>query len=135
MPVPQSGKMSASKLVHYFSGHPAAFGFWGSLPPNNITLNPANKRTDQAISDFQTGIGTAAYATLDTEQLISHIRTTLVDTTASLPGSNSGINTASEVHELLIKIHDILDSAMSKQVCNTTHMLVYLFNYVSSQHH
>ena len=30
-PVPLATKMSASKLIHYFSRHPAAFGFWSSL--------------------------------------------------------------------------------------------------------
>ena len=57
-----------------------------SLPPDNITLNPANKRIDQSLSDFQTGIIAAAPATLDTEQLISHTRTAVVDTIASLQG-------------------------------------------------
>ena len=28
-PVSMATKMSASKLIHYFSSHPAAFGFWG----------------------------------------------------------------------------------------------------------
>ena len=36
--------MSASKLIHYFFGYPAEFGIWASLPSDNITLNPANKR-------------------------------------------------------------------------------------------
>ena len=48
--------MSASKLTHHFSSHPAAFGFLASLPSDNITL----------ISDYQTGIGAVANATLDT---------------------------------------------------------------------
>ena len=33
----QSDKMSGSKLINYFSNHPAAFGFQASLPPDNIT--------------------------------------------------------------------------------------------------
>ena len=37
LPVTQAGKMSASKLIHHFSSHPAAFGFWVSLPPDDIT--------------------------------------------------------------------------------------------------
>ena len=85
MSVPQTGKMSPSKLIHYISSHSAAFGFWASSPPDIITLNPANKRIDQSLSDIQTGIGGAVHGTLDTEQLICHTRTTLVDTIASLP--------------------------------------------------
>ena len=67
-------------MVHYFSSHLTAFGFWASSPPDNITLNPANKKTDQSLSEFHTGIGAAAHATLDEEHLISHTRTVLVDT-------------------------------------------------------
>ena len=48
--------MSASELIHYFSTHPAAFGFQASSLPDNITLNPANKKTNQGHSDFKTGI-------------------------------------------------------------------------------
>ena len=41
-------------------------------------------RKDQSSSDFLIGIGAAAHAILDTEQLISCTRTALVDTIASL---------------------------------------------------
>ena len=72
-PVSLATKMLASKLIRYFSSHPAAFGFWASTPPDNITLNSANRKADQSLSHFQTGVGTAAHATLDTEQLIPHL--------------------------------------------------------------
>ena len=96
---------SASKVTHYFL---VALGLSASSPPVNITLNASNKKTGQSLSDFQTGIGAAAYATLDTEQLISHIRTVFVDNVASLQGSGGRVIQVSEVHELLIKIHDIV---------------------------
>ena len=79
----------------------------------NITLNPANKKS---LSEFQTTIGVAAHVTFDMEQLILHIRVALVDTTSSLPDPEAEVIPISEVQELLIKIHDILDNAMSKQV-------------------
>ena len=41
----------------------------------------------------------------------------------------------SEVCELLLWIHDILDKAVSKQVGNSACILAYLFNSVSRQHH
>ena len=85
VPVSLATKMSASKLIHYFSSHPAAFGFWASTSPDNISLNSANRKVDQSLSDFQTGLGAAAHATLDTEQLISHLQVALVDTFSSLP--------------------------------------------------
>ena len=48
-PVPLATKMSASKLICYFSRHPAAFGFWSLTPPDNITLASANRKADQSI--------------------------------------------------------------------------------------
>ena len=39
----------------------------------------------------------------------------------------------SEVHELLLQIHGILDKAVSKQVGNSAHILAHLFNSVSRQ--
>ena len=80
--------MSASKLIQYFPSHPAAFGLWPSSPSDSITLNPGNIKNDQSLSNFQTGIGVPAYATLDTEQLISHTRNALVDTIAFLQDSD-----------------------------------------------
>ena len=79
-PVSLATKMSASKLIHYFSSHPAALGFWASTPPDNISLNSANTKVDQSLSDFQTGLGATAHATLDIEQLISCLQVALVDT-------------------------------------------------------
>ena len=76
--------MSASKLIYYFSSHLVAFGFQASLPPDNISLNVVNKKTDQSLSYFQTNIGAAAHATLDAEQFFSHTRAALVDTAASV---------------------------------------------------
>ena len=40
-----------------------------------------------------------------------------------------------EVCELLSKMHDILDSVMSKWVGNSAHILVHYFNSASRQHH
>ena len=47
-PVSLATKMSASKLVPYFSSHPAAFGFWACTPTDNISLNSANRKADQS---------------------------------------------------------------------------------------
>ena len=101
-PVPLATKLSASKLIYYFSSHPAAFGFLACIPPDNITLTLANRKADQSLQEFQTGIGAAAYATLNTEQLISHLRVALVDTTSSVANSEGGDINVSEVCELLL---------------------------------
>ena len=77
-------------------------------------MNSANRKADQSLSDFQTGVGAAAHATLDVEQLISHLRVALVDTLSTLPDAEGGVIPASEVCELLLKVHDILDKAVSK---------------------
>ena len=45
--------MSASNLNHYFSSHPAAFGFWAHLLPDNITKNPTNKCPNQSLTFIQ----------------------------------------------------------------------------------
>ena len=133
-PVSLATKMSASKLIHYFSSHPAAFGFWASTPPDNISLNSANRKVDQSLSDFQTGIGAAAHATLDTQQLISHLQVSLVDTLSSLPEAEGDVIPVSEVHELLLQIHGILDMAVFKEVGNSACILAHLLNSVSRQH-
>ena len=106
--------MSASKLICYFSIHPAAFRLKSLTPPDNITLTSANRKADQSLSDLQTGVGATAHATLDTQQLISCLRVALLDTLSSLPDSEGGIILVSEVNELPLRVHDILDSALSK---------------------
>ena len=102
-------------------------GIWASLPPNNITLNPAE-------SDFQTVIDAALHATLDTDQLITPTRVPLVDTIASLQSSEEGVIAASEVHELTDQINDILDSGVSKQDGNMVYILAYCFKPASREH-
>ena len=77
------------------------FGFQSSSPLGNVTLNPANKNTDLSLSDFQTGIGVPAYATLNVDLHISCIRTVLVDTIASLQDSDGEVMPVVEGHELL----------------------------------
>ena len=102
-PVTLATKMSASKLICYFSGHPAAFN-----------LTPANRKADWSLSGFQTCIGAAAaHATLDIKQLISCLRAVLNDSISSLPDSEGGFIHVPEVHELLTKVHDITDDAVS----------------------
>ena len=130
---PLATKMSASKLIRYFSSHPAAFGFQASTPPDNISLNSANRKVDQSLSDFQTGLGATAHATLDTEQLISLLQVALVDTLSFLPEAEGDVIPVSEVHALLLQIHGILDKPVSKRVGNSACILAHLFNSVSRQ--
>ena len=132
-PVSLATKMLASKLIHYFSSHSAVFGFWASTPPDNISLNSSNRKAEQSLSDFQTGLGATAHATFDTEQLISHLQVALVDTLYSLPEAEGDVIPVSEVCELLLQIHGILDKAVSKRVGNSAHILAHLFNSVSRQ--
>ena len=74
------------------------------MSPDNITFNPANKKKDQSLSNFQTGIGVASQVALDMEQLISGTRVPLVDAIGSLHDSNEGVILVQEVLELLTKI-------------------------------
>ena len=57
------------------------------------------------------------------EQFIFHTRTAVVDTIASLHDSDREV-----VLELVTKIHDILDNAVSKHVRNTACILASLFD-------
>ena len=45
-------KISVSKLICYFSSHPAAFRFWSLTPLDNTALTSANRRADQSLSDL-----------------------------------------------------------------------------------
>ena len=114
--MPLATKISASKLICYFSSYPAAFRFQPSTPPDTIASTPANRKANKSLSEFQTGIGNANHATLDTEQLISQLRVALVDTIPSLPDSEGGVTPVSKVCGLLIKSHDILDNGVSNEL-------------------
>ena len=70
-------------------------------------MNHANKKTDQNLSDFLTGIGATANDTLDKKPLICCARPALVDTIASLQGSDGGAIATWKVNGLLTMIHDI----------------------------
>ena len=59
-------------------------------------LNASNKKTDQHLLDFWTGIGAAAYTTLEVEQLISHMKTVIVYTIASMWDDNEKVILKSE---------------------------------------
>ena len=48
-------------------------------------MMPANRKADEILSEFQTGIGAFAHATLNMEQLISHLRVALLILFSSLP--------------------------------------------------
>ena len=50
-------------------------------------LNDANKKTNQSPLYLQTSFSPALLTTLGTEQLISHMRTAIVDTFTYLQGS------------------------------------------------
>ena len=82
-PVPLATKILASKLICYFSSHPAAFRIQSLTPLDNITLSSANRKADQSLLDLQTGVDAAAHATLDTERIFSHLRVALLDTLSS----------------------------------------------------
>ena len=89
-------KKSASELIRYFSSNPAASGFWTSTPLDNITLNSANRKADQSLSDFLTDVGAAAHATLGTELLISQLWVALIDSLSLLCDAEGGVIPVSE---------------------------------------
>ena len=112
------------------------FRFWSSTPLANITLTSANRKADQShIRICRLVLVLLLMPLLTTlSNLLSHLRVALVDTLSSLPDSEGGIIPVSEVRELLLKVHNILDNAVSKQVGNSTHILAHVFNSFSRQH-
>ena len=69
------------------------------------------------------------------EQLIFCLRVALIDTISSAPDSEGGAVPVSEVCELLIMVHDILDNVVCKCVGNSACILVHVFNSASRQCH
>ena len=67
-----------------------------------------------SLSHYENGISAAENATFRTKELIDHTRIVIVDTVIYLQCSEGGVISTSEVHELHIKIHNILDGAVSK---------------------
>ena len=63
---------------------------------------------------------------------MSCLTVALVDTLSSLPKYERVIP-GSKVYELLFKVHDTLDNAVSKQVGNSAHILAHVFNSASRQ--
>ena len=59
----------------------------------------------------------------------------LLDTITSLQGSDGGVIAPSKGNELLTKIHNILDNAVSKWVGNTTGGLACVCPSSFRQHH
>ena len=86
----------------------------------------------QSLLDFQAEIGSAVHAILETEQLISHTRTAILNIIASF--LDGEVIPVSEGHEFLNKIHVILDGAVPKLVGNTVHILDS-FSLTSRQWH
>ena len=66
MPRSLPEKIPESKLTSYLKNHTAAFAFLFSTLLDKIVLNFDDKKTDQSLLDFQTGIGAASHVTLET---------------------------------------------------------------------
>ena len=70
------------------------------------------------VTDFQTGINEAADATLQTEQVISHTRTAIIDTITSFWSSDGEVTQAEKGMIYLTRFMTFW----------TTHILAFLFN-------
>ena len=122
VPLPLATKMSVSKLICYFSSYPAAFGFWSSTPLDNITLTSANRNADHSIgiSDwYQCCCSCSSRSTCSSSFLASEVPLLIL---FPVPNSEGGVIPVSEVHQLLIKVHNMLDNALSKWVGNSAHI-------------
>ena len=83
------------------------------------------------LPDFPTGISVATYAFLDRKQLVFCMGSGIMDTITSLKSSHWELIPVSEAHDLLIKIHDLLDKDVSQQVGNAACILAFRFNSTS----
>ena len=70
-----------------------------------------------------------------TQRILFLITELLLFMKLPLLSSDGEVIAASEENKLLTRIHDILESVVSKQVGNTTHILAYPFNYASRHCH
>ena len=134
-PVSLAIKMSASKLICYFSSHPASFGFWASTPPDNITLNSAKRKADQSLLDFQTGVG--GHCTCYSSHRGNSFLTSGLPLLIIFPCYLM----LREVSYLYLKCVNYFSRFMTfwtrlfpNDLENSAHILAYLFNSVSRQH-
>ena len=124
--------MSVSKWSINFSSQPAAFGFRASTPPDNISLNSAKQESWSLSLIFRLVL-------VPLHMLLLTQSNSFLS--SGLPCWYSFLTAwgwvrfipLSEVHELLLRIYDILDKAVFKQVGNLAHILAYLYNFVSRQ--
>ena len=128
LPVSFTSKMSASKLIllsFKFSCSIWIPGF-SSTPLYNIVLNDFNKKADQSPLNLPTSIGASSHSTLEMEKLMSHMKIAIMDVITILWDSDEEVVPDSEIHDLLCKIHDILDKAVSMHVYNAAQILAFL---------
>ena len=132
-PVSLATKMLASKLIFYFSGHPTAFRFWSLAPLDNITWLLLMGRLI-SLSQVCGWVLVLLIMPLLTQSNSSPTSELPFLILFPLPDSEGGIIPVSKVCDLLLKVHDILDKAVSKWVGNSAHILAHVFNSVSRQH-
>ena len=107
--------MSTSKVYQQYWKEWAGWCAQLGLPNNAIS---APKLANFLLHLFQVGLTwcwcCCMHATLHMEQLISYLWVALFNTLSSLPKAEGGVIPVSKVCELLLRIHDILDKAVSK---------------------
>ena len=131
-PVSLATKMSASKLIHYFLSHPAAFGFQASTHQiTSLWILPSGKLISLSwIFRLVLVLLHMLLLTQSNSSLTSRLPLLILFLTAW--GRGRCYTCLWSVR--ILKIHDMLDKAISKQVGNSAHILAYLFNSVSRQH-
>ena len=89
-----------------------------------------NKKSDQSLLGFQTGISVAACTSLEMEQLKSHMRIAIVYTVTYLQDSNGRLSSFRHVW-ITCKYLWHSEQDVSKWVGNAVHNLAFLFNSAS----
>ena len=130
-PVSLATQTSASKLICYFSSHPAAFGFWASTPPDNISLEFCQQESSSVSQIFRLVLGPLLMVLLTQSNSFLASGLPLLILFPHCPRLREMLYLCLKCGELILRIHDILDKAISKWVGNSACILAHLFNSVS----
>ena len=111
LPISKVCNMSASKLIPwFFSVIQQYLGFFTMWLHNSESCQYKDCPESSWFSDWH---WCSCSCHFRYKEAYFSCRAALADTTASLQGPDRGVTSVSEVHEPLIKLHDILDSAGS----------------------
>ena len=128
-----SQKVSASKLVKYFTSANQAFGFRAPSAPDGLSLDKSKKAEETKLSEFQTMLGAAAHASVEAEQLVSRLCRSISNLDSILDGPPGQTVETAEVRLRLAEVKEVLDASVSHRIGNTVRILAAGFANLTNQ--